>query len=45
MKKIILLIGLIYASLINLAPETAYSMSGKRMIERPKETTEGLERL
>ncbi len=45
MKKIILLIGLIYASLINLAPERAYSMSGKRMTERPKETTEGLERL
>lgn len=45
MKKIILLIGLIYASLINLAPERAYSMSGKRMVERPKETTEGLERL
>ncbi len=45
MKKIILLIGLIYASLINLTPERAYSMSGKRMEERPKETSEGLDRL
>lgn len=45
MKKIILLIGLIYASLINLTPERAYSMSGKRMEERPKETREGLDRL
>lgn len=45
MKKIILLIGLIYASLINLTPERAYSMSGKRMEERPKEASEGLDRL
>jgi len=45
MKRIILLIGVVYLSLANFSPEKTYSMSGRKMVEKPQETSEGLDRL